>query len=100
MHTGDCLEAKPLAVGLTSIINSHPPLIYQEGSLEELERLLVLLLGCVVQCDNNGPHIKHMQTTMDDVQLETLKGCIQKTTETTDYVSSINVNDLEDIPKP
>ena len=69
------------------------------ASLEQLDKLLVLLLGCVVQCDSKGPLIERLKT-MDLAQQQTLVGYIQQVTDTTDYVCSIDWNDLEDIPKP
>ena len=68
-------------------------------SLDEMERLLVLLLGCVVQCDGKVPLIERMKA-MDLTQQQALVSHIQQMTDTTEYVCSIDWNDLEEISKP
>ena len=64
-----------------------------------MERLLVLLLGCVVQCDGKVPLIERMKA-MDLTQQQALVSHIQQMTDTTEYVCSIDWNDLEEISKP
>ena len=71
----------------------------QDYSLDEMERLLVLLLGCVVQCDGKVPLIERMKA-MDLTQQQALVSHIQQMTDTTEYVCSIDWNDLEEISKP
>jgi len=68
-------------------------------SLDELDRLLVLLLGCVVQCEGKVPLIERMKS-MDLAQQQTLVSHIQQMTDTTEYVCSVDWNDLEEISKP
>lgn len=79
-----------------SVISHSPDLEY---SLEEMEKLLVLLLGCVVQCEGKVPLIERMKT-MDLTQQQALVVHIQTITDTTDYVCSIDWIDLEEISKP
>ena len=67
-------------------------------SLDELEKLLVLLLGCVVQCEGRGPLIERM-TTMDFLQQQALVVYIKEMTDTTNYVCSIDWNDLGEISR-
>jgi hypothetical protein len=69
-----------------------------DSSLDELEKLLVLLLGCVVQCEGRGPLIERM-TTMDFMQQQALVLYIKEMTDTTNYVCSIDWNDLGEISR-
>ena len=73
-------------------------LFITEYSLDQLEKLLTLLLGCAIQCEAKGPIIEKMKT-MDLSQQQSLVVHIQQVTETTDYVCSIDWNDLEEISK-
>lgn len=67
-------------------------------SLDQLEKLLTLLLGCAIQCDSKGPIIENMKS-MDVAQQQSLVLHIQQVTETTDFVCSIDWNDLDEISK-
>ena len=58
----------------------------------------MLLLGCVVQCEGKGPLIERMKT-MDLTQQQALVVHIQQMTDTTDYVCSIDWNDLGEISR-
>ena len=69
-----------------------------DSSLDELEKLLVLLLGCVVQCEGRGPLIERM-TTMGIMQQQALVVYIKEMTDTTNYVCSIDWNDLGEISR-
>ena len=94
-------------LSLLSLSSSLPPSLLslslspfiQDYSLDEMERLLVLLLGCVVQCDGKVPLIERMKA-MDLTQQQALVSHIQQMTDTTEYVCSIDWNDLEEISKP
>ena len=66
--------------------------------MDQLEKILVLLLGCVVQCDNKVPLIEQMKK-MDLNQQQALVMYIKQVTDSTDYVCSIDWNDLADISK-
>ncbi len=67
-------------------------------SLDQLEKLLTLLLGCAIQCESKGPIIEKMKS-MDLSQQQSLVLHIQQVTDSTDYVCSIDWNDLEEISK-
>ena len=69
-----------------------------EYSLDQMEKILVLLLGCVVQCDNKVPLIEQMKK-MDLNQQQALVMYIKQVTDSTDYVCSIDWNDLAEISK-
>ena len=88
----------PSSLPPPSLPPSLPPFI-SDYSLDEMERLLVLLLGCVVQCDGKVPLIERMKA-MDLTQQQALVSHIQQMTDTTEYVCSIDWNDLEEISKP
>ena len=90
-----CHNFSATAVSSQLAPSSLPP----EYSLEEMEKLLVLLLGCVVQCEGKVPLIERMKT-MDLTQQQALVVHIQTITDTTDYVCSIDWIDLEEISKP
>ena len=66
--------------------------------MDQLEKILVLLLGCVVQCDNKVPLIEQMKK-MDLNQQGALVMYIKQVTDSTEYVCSIDWNDLQDISK-
>lgn len=73
-------------------------LVPADFSMDQLEKILVLLLGCVVQCDNKVPLIEQMKK-MDLNQQGALVMYIKQVTDSTDYVCSIDWNDLQDISK-
>ena len=73
--------------------------LHTDYSMDQLEKILVLLLGCVVQCDNKVPQIEQMKK-MDLNQQQALVMYIKQVTDSTDYVCSIDWNDLGDISKP
>ncbi|XP_031442766.1 coiled-coil domain containing 88A isoform X2 [Clupea harengus] len=51
-----------------------------EGAVEELRRLLVLLLGCAVQCERKETFIQHIQSL--DIETQTaIAVCIQEVTQ-------------------
>ena len=58
----------------------------------------MLLLGCVVQCEGKVPLIERMKS-MDLTQQQALVVHIQQMTDTTDYVCSIDWNDLGEISR-
>ena len=67
-------------------------------SMDQMEKILVLLLGCVVQCDNKVPLIEQMKK-MELNQQQALVMYIKQVTDSTDYVCSIDWNDLTEISK-
>lgn len=73
-------------------------LVRADFSMDQMEKILVLLLGCVVQCDNKVPLIEQMKK-MDLNQQGALVMYIKQVTDSTDYVCSIDWNDLQDISK-
>jgi hypothetical protein len=73
-------------------------LVPADFSMDQMEKVLVLLLGCVVQCDNKVPQIEQMKK-MDLNQQGALVMYIKQVTDSTDYVCSIDWNDLQDISK-
>jgi myosin heavy subunit len=69
-----------------------------DKSLDELEKLMMLLLGCVVQCDNKEPLIEAMKT-MENTDQHALVAYIQQVTETTSYVCSYDWTSFKDMTK-
>ena len=69
-----------------------------DQSLDELEKLMVLLLGCVVQCDSKGPLIEKMKGMQVGHQ-HALVSHIQQVTDTTDYVCSYDWTSFEEMSK-
>jgi flagellar biosynthesis/type III secretory pathway chaperone len=75
---------------------AHKPT--SEKSLDELERFMILLLGCAIQSDNKEQLIEQMKNMQVERQ-QALIFYIQKITETTEFVCSLDWNDLCDIAK-
>ena len=69
----------------------------QADSLEQLEKLIALLLGCAVQCING--HFCEQINTLDLAQRQTLVEYGWKIMNTTSYVKPIDWSHLEEIPK-
>lgn len=84
---------------LPHVIYMYDAHVHTDHSMDQLEKILVLLLGCVVQCDNKVPLIEQMKK-MDLNQQQALVMYIKQVTDNTDYVCSIDWNDLGDISKP
>ncbi|XP_019849313.1 PREDICTED: girdin-like [Amphimedon queenslandica] len=66
---------------------AHKP--ESEKSLDELERLIILLLGCAIQCDHKTNLVEQMKN-MEVEQQQGLIFYIQKITETTEFVCSLD----------
>ncbi|XP_065919238.1 girdin-like isoform X2 [Dysidea avara] len=78
-----------------TVISQEPEGDY---SLDEMEKLMMLLLGCVVMCEGKGPLIEKMKG-MELTQQHALVAHIQQITDTTEYVCSVDWTELEDLPK-
>lgn len=75
-----------------------PTCLITDYSLDQLEKIIILLLGCAIQCESKGPIIEKMKG-MGLSQQQALVMYIQQVTESTDFVCSIDWNDLEEISK-
>ena len=71
---------------------SLPP---SEYSLDQLEKLLVLLLGCAVKSE---PLVEKMKS-MEAIHQKALVANIKQVTHSTELVCSIDWDDLNEIPK-
>lgn len=66
-----------------------------EYSLDQMEKLLILLLGCAVKCE---PLVEKMKA-VDPIQQQALVTNIKQVTHSTDLVCSVDWDDLNEIPK-
>lgn len=67
-----------------------------EYSLDQMEKLLILLLGCAVKSE---PLVLKMKA-MEPKQQQALVTNIKQVTHSTELVCSIDWDDLNEIPKP
>ncbi|KAK1804421.1 hypothetical protein P4O66_020446, partial [Electrophorus voltai] len=86
------LGRDPLTVITSNIFYSHS-LWSTEGAMEELRRLLLLLLGCAVQCETKETFIQQIQSLDIETQAD-LALCIQEVTQDPSAVLPLQYGDV------